>query len=440
MSRGRITRRGFMKGAAAAAIGAPMIVPSTIFGQNAPSNRLAMGQIGVGNMGTTNMKEFLKREDVQVLAVCDLDQKRAEEGKKIVEEVYAKNMTSGTYAGCDIIHDFRELIGRADIDFVSIAVPDHWHAIPAITAANAGKDIYAEKPLALTIRQGRAMCDAVKRNTTVWQTGSWQRSERNFHDACELVRNGRIGKVHTVYVGLPTGSPLTEPAPEMPVPEGFDYDFWLGPAPKAPYTEKRCHWNFRWILDYSGGQLTDWAAHHVDIANWALGTEHTGPIEVEGKGEFPRDGLWNASTSYRFECKYHQGFTMVVLNDSQEVEGKPFKNGVKFIGDKGWLWVARDNEITAEPGSVLTSMISPDEVHLYRSNNHWGNFIECVRSRRGTIAPIEPAQRAISVAHLGNIAMQLERKVKWDPARERFVDDPEADRMLDRAMRSPWHL
>ena len=440
MSRGRITRRGFMKGAAAAAIGVPMIVPSTIFGQNAPSNRLAMGQIGVGNMGTTNMKEFLKREDVQVLAVCDLDQKRAEEGKKIVEEAYAKRTASGEYSGCDIIHDFRELIGRADIDFVSIAVPDHWHAIPAITAANAGKDIYAEKPLALTIRQGRAMCDAVKRNKTVWQTGSWQRSEKNFHDACELVRNGRIGKVHTVYVGLPTGSPLTEPAPEMPVPEGFDYDFWLGPSPRAPYTEKRCHWNFRWILDYSGGQLTDWAAHHVDIANWALGTEHTGPIEVEGKGEFPREGLWNASTSYRFACKYRQGFTMVVLNDSQEVEGKPFKNGVKFIGDKGWLWVARDNEIAAEPESIISDMIGPNEVHLYRSNNHWGNFIECVRSRKETITPIEPAQRAISVAHLGNIAMQLERKVKWDPARERFVDDPEADRMIDRAMRSPWRL
>jgi len=440
MNRGRITRRGFMKGAAAAAIGVPMIVPSTIFGQNAPSNRLAMGQIGVGNMGTTNMKEFLKREDVQVLAVCDLDQKRAEEGKKIVEEAYAKRTASGEYSGCDIIHDFRELIGRADIDFVSIAVPDHWHAIPAITAANAGKDIYAEKPLALTIRQGRAMCDAVKRNKTVWQTGSWQRSEKNFHDACELVRNGRIGKVHTVYVGLPTGSPLTEPAPEMPVPEGFDYDFWLGPAPRTPYTEKRCHWNFRWILDYSGGQLTDWAAHHVDIANWALGTEHTGPIEVEGKGEFPREGLWNASMSYRFACKYRQGFTMVVLNDSQEVEGKPFKNGVKFIGDKGWLWVARDNEIAAEPESIISDMIGPNEVHLYRSNNHWGNFIECVRSRKETITPIEPAQRAITIAHLGNIAMQLERKVKWDPARESFVNDPEADRMLDRAMRSPWRL
>lgn len=432
-----MSRREFLKGAAV--IGAPMIVPSSVFGQNAPSNRLTMGQIGIGNMGTTDMKEFLKRDDVQVLAVCDLDQKRAEEGKKTVEETYAKKGDTA-YRGCDIIHDFRELIGRADIDFVSIAVPDHWHAIPAIAAADAGKDIYAEKPLALTVAQGRAMCDAVKRNNTIWQTGSWQRSEKNFHDACELVRNGRIGKVHTVYVGLPTGSPLNEPAPEMPVPDGFDYDFWLGPAPWAPYTEKRCHWNFRWILDYSGGQLTDWAAHHVDIANWGLGTEYTGPVEVEGKGYFPRDGLWNAATSYRFECKYAQGFTMIVLNDKAEIEGKPIGNGVKFIGDKGWLRVARGGEIAAEPESVINDMAGPNEARLYRSNNHWGNFIECVRSRKETITPIEPAQRAITVAHLGNITMQLERKIKWDPVRERIIGDPEADRMLDRAMRSPWHV
>ena len=440
MIRKNIQRRDFVKGLAAAAIGAPTIVPASVFGQNAPSNRLTMGQIGVGNMGTTNMKEFLKRDDVQVLAICDIDDKRAQEGKKTVVDTYAQKSSTGKYVGCDLIHDFRALIDRSDIDFISIAVPDHWHAIPAIAAANAKKDIYAEKPLALTIAQGRAMCDAVKRNNIIWQTGSWQRSDKNFHDGCELVRNGRIGKVHTVYVGLPTGSPLVDPAPEQPVPDGFDYDFWLGPAPWAPYTEKRCHWNFRWILDYSGGQLTDWAAHHVDIANWGMGTEHTGPIEVEGKGEFPRDNLWNASISYRFECKYAEGFTMVVMNDQVELEGKPLRNGVKFVGDKGWLWVARGNELVSEPASVINEMVGPNEKRLYKSNNHWGNFIDCVRTRKETIAYIEYAQRAVSVAHLGNIAMQLGRKVKWNPAIERFVNDPEADRMIDRAMRSPWHL
>ncbi len=436
----KIQRRDFLKGAAAAAIGMPAIVPASVFGQNAPSNRLTMGQIGVGNMGTTNMKEFLKRDDVQVLAICDLDDTRAAEAKKTVIDTYSAKAPSGKYVGCDLIHDFRELIGRDDLDFISIAVPDHWHAIPAITAANAGKDIYAEKPLALTVPQGRAMCDAVARNKTIWQTGSWQRSEKNFHDACELVRNGRIGKVHTVYVGLPTGSPLKEPSPEIPVPAGFDYDFWLGPAPWAPYTAHRTHWNFRWILDYSGGQLSDWAAHHVDIANWGLGTEYTGPVEVEGEGDYPRDNLWNASVNYRFECKYAEGFTMVVLNDTAEVDGKPIRNGVKFVGDKGWLWVARGGEIAAEPEGVINEMAGPGETRLYRSNNHWGNFIECVRARKETITPIEPAQRAVSVAHLGNIAMQLGRKIKWDPAKEQMIGDPEAQRMLDRPMRAPWHL
>jgi predicted dehydrogenase len=436
----KIKRRDFVKGMAVATIGAPMIVPSTVFGQNAPSNRLTTGQIGVGNMGTTNMKEFLKRDDVQVLAICDLDQKRAEVGKKTVEDAYAQKSSSGTYKGCDLIHDFRDIIARKDIDFISIAVPDHWHAIPAITTANAGKDLYAEKPLALTIPQGRAMCDAVARNKIIWQTGSWQRSEKNFHDACELVRNGRIGKVHTVYVGLPTGTPLTDPAPEMPVPEGFDYNFWLGPAPFAPYTTNRCHWNFRWILDYSGGQLTDWAAHHVDIANWGMGTEHTGPVEVEGKGEFPRDGLWNASTSYYIRCSYAEGFTMIVMNDKAEVDGKPLRNGVKFVGDKGWLWVARGGEIASQPENVISSIIDTNEMHLYRSNNHYANFIECVRARKETIAPIEHAQRAVSVAHLGNISMLLGRKIKFNPKKEQIVGDQEAERMLDRAMRSPWHL
>ncbi len=431
-NRKSIGRRNFLKAASVAAIGVPYVVPSTVFGAQAPSNRFTMGQIGIGNMGTTNMKEFLKRNDVQVVAVCDLDRSRLEEGKKIVEDTYAEKISSGKYNGCDMYHDFREIIGREDIDLISIAVPDHWHAIPAITAANAGKDIYAEKPLALTIEQGRVMSDAVRRNSIIWQTGSWQRSKPSFRNACELVRNGRIGKLHTVYIGLPTGSSI-ELQPEQPVPEGFDYNFWLGAAPRAPYTKNRCHWNFRWILDYSGGQLTDWAAHHCDIAHWGMGTEYTGPVEIEGQGEFPREGLWNAATSYHFTCKYANGVTVDVANN------KVNPMGCKFVGDKGWVFISR-GDFQTEPKSLITSIIGRNEIHLYKSDNHWGNFIDCVRSRKQTITPIEVAHRSITVAHLGNIAMQLERKLKWDPARERFVNDPEADRMLSRAMRSPWHL
>ncbi|MBT4484375.1 MAG: Gfo/Idh/MocA family oxidoreductase, partial [Candidatus Latescibacteria bacterium] len=325
-----INRRRFLKKASITAIGAPLIVPSSVIGANSPGNRFTLGCIGTGSMGTGNMREFLERDDVQVVAVCDVDELRRLRAKSIVEDAYAGKMALGRYYGCDHYNDFREIIDRKDIDLLSIATPDHWHAIPAIMGANAGKDIYGEKPLARTIAEGRAMCDAVQRNGVVWQTGSWQRSVANFRNACELVRNGRVGKLHTIHVGLPTGNPI-EPQPEMPVPEGFDYDFWLGPSPRAPYTKNRCHWNFRWIMDYSGGQLTDWAGHHCDIAQWGMGTEHTGPVEIEGRGVYPRDGLWDAVTTYRFECKYKNGVTMVVANNEQ------IPMGAKFIGTDGWV-------------------------------------------------------------------------------------------------------
>ncbi|MFC1693260.1 Gfo/Idh/MocA family protein [Candidatus Latescibacterota bacterium] len=427
-----IKRRDFIKASAVASIGIPCIVPSTVFGANTPGNRLTLGHIGVGSMGKSNMRRFLPRDDVQIVAVCDVDRSRRLEAKKLTEDTYAEKKSSGTYRGCDDYNDFREIISREDIDLVCIATPDHWHAIPAIMAANAGKDIYCEKPIALTITEGQAMCEAVRRNNIVWQTGSQQRSDRNFRFATELVRNGRIGKLHTVYVGLPNGSSI-EPQPEMPVPEGFEYDFWLGPAPWAPYTEKRCHWNFRWIMDYSGGQLSDWAGHHCDIAHWGMNTEYTGPVEIEGSGEYPRIGLWNTALTYHFICKYANGLIMDVTNNKQN------KQGVKFVGTDGWVFVNRQ-ELDAEPKSLLTSIIGRDEIHLYRSDDHGGNFIDCVKSRKRTVAPLEILHRSVSIAHLGNIAMQLKRKLRWDPDNERFVNDPEADRMLSRAMRSPWHL
>lgn len=445
-----IKRRSFLKTAPAAAIITPYIVPSSVFGADAPSNRLTLGCIGVGVQGIDNMNNFLERSDVQIVAVCDVDREHRLKARKIVEKKYAGAKPSGTYKGCDDYNDFREIIDRKDIDLVSIATPDHWHAIHAIMAANTGKDIYGEKPLALTIKQGRAMCDAVRHNSVVWQTGSWQRSVSNFIFACELVRNGRVGALHTIYVGLPSGKNIA-PQPEMPVPDGFDYDFWLGPAQWAPYTEKRCHGEFRQILDYSGGQLTDWGAHHCDIAQWGMGTEHTGPVEIEGRGNYPRNGLFNTATTYRFECQYTNGVTMIVADSTQ------IPQGVKFVGTDGWVFVKRQ-DIDAEPKSLLTSIIRRDEFHLYETRRsgrsytragewwqlssavHIGNFMYCVKSREQTIAPIEVAHRSITIAHLGNIAMQLERKVQWDPDNERFVNDSEADRMLSRSMRAPWHI
>ena len=446
-----LSRRDFLKGTAVgAAFAFPAIIPSSALGADgsvAPSNRITMGCIGTGNQGTNDMRGFLRDSRVQVVAVCDVNRESTsgywdgapggrELAKRIVEGHYAKDKSSGTYKGCDSYIDFREIIARDDIDTVLIGTPDHWHALPTGAAARSGKDIYCEKPLSLTIADGRAMSDAVRQYGRVFQTGSQQRSDQKFRFACELVRNGRIGKLHTVKCGLPGGIPdfsknahRTQPEP---VPDGFEYDIWLGPAPWAPYCTARCHVNYRWILDYSGGQITDWGGHHPDIAQWGMDTEDTGPVEVRATiAEFAEDPLYNTATKYNIEYMYKNGVKMIV--SSQE------RGGVTFEGTDGWVWVTRGN-IRANPKSLLESVIGPNEVHLYESNNHARNFIDCVISRREAIAPVETAHRSITIAHLGNIAMMLGRKLKWNPDKERFVNDTEADRMLSRAYREPWVL
>lgn len=432
-----IGRREFLKrsGKVAAAVAAPTIIPASALGADgtvAPSNRIVMGCIGVGSQGTGNMQGFLKFPEAQIVAVCDVDRGHRDNAKGIVDKTYGNS-------DCKAYNDFREVLDRDDLDAVSLALPDHWHSIPSIMAAQKGLDVYGEKPLALTLHESKKIVEAVKRYGIVWQTGSWQRSQAHFHKACELVRNGRIGEVHTVKVGLPTGSTI-ETQPEMPVPDGFDYDMWLGPAPWAPYTEKRCHWNFRWILDYSGGQLTDWVGHHGDIANWGMGTEYTGPISVEGRGIYPKDGLWNAATSYFFECIYAPGASPVAPKGFKMLVSNLFPMGTRFEGTKGMIYVDRGNRLSSEPANILDSEIGPNEVRLAKSENHAKNFFGCVRSREQTVAPVEPAHRAISIGLLGNIAMQLERKVVWDPVTETFPNDPEATRKYARAMRSPWHV
>lgn len=430
------TRRDFLKGAGAAAGAAmfPYVVPGSALGADgavAPSQRLVMGCIGVGSQGTSNMKQFLELKDIHIVAVCDVDRRHRLEAKQIVDDANGSK-------DCADYNDFRELLQRDDLDVVSIAVPDHWHAIPAIAAANRGLDIYAEKPLALTIDQGKAMVRAVEKNNTIWQTGSWQRSQEHFHRGCELVRNGVIGDIHTVEVGLPTGKPI-EPQKELPVPDGFDYDFWLGPAPFSPYTEKRCHWNFRWILDYSGGQLTDWAAHHCDIANWGMGTEHTGPTEVAGEGAFPRDGLWDAATTYKFTAKYEAGASPVAPNGFTMIVSDTFPMGAKFYGEKDWIHVDRSG-LFASREEILKTELGDNRIKLYESRHHGKNFVECVRERKSTITPIQAAHRAITIAHVGNIAMQLGRPVVWDPEKENFGNDHQANRKMSRAMRGTLHV
>ena len=438
----RVTRRSFVKGAVAAA--APFVVPASALGKDgrpAPSERIVMGAIGLGGQGTRDMGAFLGRGDVQMVALCDVDagSRNYERGwyrglkpaKESVEKRYAAQMRDGTYKGCDTTTDFRELLARDDVDAVTTACPDHWHALIVVAAARAGKDIHCQKPLCRTIADGQAMVAAVRRYGRVFQCGSQRRSSARCRRACELVRNGRIGRLHTIRVGLPGGHSnpgYTMGDEPMAVPEGFDYDRWLGPAPWAPYTHKRCHWTFRWVLDYSGGQLTDWGAHFIDMAHWGMGTERTGPVEVEGEGTFPPDtALWDTATAFHVTCTYANGMTMIVTSEG---------GGVRFEGTDGWA----DLGGRTHPPEIADSVILPGEVRLYESHSQYANFIDCVKTRGPTAAPVEVAHRSITPAHLGNIAMRLGRKVRWDPDLERCVDDPEADRLLSRPYREPWQL
>jgi len=428
---------------------APLFVPGSALGLQdkvSASRRVTLGVIGTGNQGIGDMKNFLRDERVQVVAVCDVNRQSPgywdgaiagrEPARNYVEWHYARGKRSGVYKGCAAYEDYRDVLRRPDIDAVLIALPDHWHSIPVIQSARAGKDIYGEKPLSLTIAEGRAMSDAVRQHQRIFQCGSQQRSDVRFRKACEIVRNGRIGKLHTVLCGLPGGTPdfgrTGDRQDPEPVPEGFNYDMWLGPAPEAPYAPGRCHVNFRWNLDYSGGQITDWGGHHPDIAQWGMGTELTGPIAIRnGQAAWAKEKIWNTATDFHFEAIYASGVKLIY---SSRVRG-----GVTFQGSDGWVWVNR-GAIEASPLSLLDYEPAENEVRLYRSANHSRNFIDCVLSRQEPVAPIEHAHRSITIAHLGNISLRLGRDVRWDPQAERFRNDEKANEMLSRPMRKPWTL
>ncbi len=438
-----LTRRDFLKSSIAAGVGAalvaPIIIPSSAFGANPPSERTTVGCIGVGRMGSGDMREVFGFRRAQVIAVCDVDSKRANNAKQTVERRYAARSTNGTYKGCTAYQDFRELIARDDIDAVLIGTPDHWHVPIAIEAARAGKDIFMQKPLSLTIEGGRTLSDTVRRIGNIFLIGSQQRSDQRFRFACELVRNGRIGELKTIKVTFGI-DPSTTPQPTMPVPENLDYDLWLGPAPWAPYTEKRVHPQNSYnrpgwlrIQDYGAGMITGWGSHHLDTAQWAMGTEYTGPTEIEGKTEYPKDGLWDVHGMFHVEYTYPNGVKIICEGNEQNREG------LHFEGTQGWVYVNR-GRIDAEPKSLLSSAIKPDEINLYKSNNHKANFFECIKSRAETIAPVEIAHRSCTMCLLGDISMQLDQKLKWDPKLERFINNEEANRMLSKTMRSPWHL
>jgi predicted dehydrogenase len=412
----------------------PVVVPSSVFGQNAPGERITVGCIGVGRMGMGDLKEALGFKQVQVVAVCDVDAQRVKNAQATVDSRYGERS-----AGCAGYGDYRDLLARDDVDAVQIATPDHWHALPAIAAARSGKDIFLQKPLTLTIREGRVLSDTVRRYNRVFQVGSQQRSDRKFRFACELVRNGRIGKLRTVKVGFGT-DPGTGPQAPMRVPDGLDYDMWLGQTPWVPYTEQRVHPQQGYgrpgwlrLRAYGAGMITGWGSHHLDIAHWGMGTEHTGPVEIKARAQFPSDGLWDVHGDFHIEYTYANGVKVICADNKEN------KQGVLFEGSDGWVCVKR-GEIDAHPKSLLEETIGSEETRLYASNNHKGNFYDCVRSRAETAAPVEVGHRSCSVCLLGHIAMQLGRKLRWGPVAEQFANDVEANRMLWRPMRSPWRL
>lgn len=441
----KIDRRLFINKSAKVAAGAiivPTIIPACALGKNghkAPSDRINLAFIGAGNMGCLDVKKFLKDNRVQVTAACDVNSQSEYQGGRLGGRDYMKWMvdkeysekTGKNYNSCVAYTDFRDVLLKKDIDAVEVITPDHWHSIPVLMAAAAGMDIFCQKPLSLTIPEGRAMSNAVDRYNVVFQTGSQRRSSDHFRKMCEIVRNGRIGKLETVKVGLPSGTPdyaktahLTTPAA---VPEGFDYETWLGPAPEESYCPARTLVNYRWILDYSGGQLTDWGGHFIDVAQWGMGTDDTGPARVQNaRAKWSAHPVYDTAIEFYFECIYENGVKLIVSTD----EGF----GIKFEGSEGSIW--RDS---ANPESLHDTVIAPDEIQLYRSNGgHHKNFINCVLSRKETAAPAEVGHRSISIAHIGNIAMKLGRDLDWDPVKEKFINDDEANEMLSREMREPW--
>jgi predicted dehydrogenase len=384
-----------------------------------------MGCIGIGGQGGNDTNIFLACPDVQILAVCDVDAAHRDRARKSVDD-----RSGARSRGCSAHNDFREILQRSDIDAVMIATPDHWHAVISILAAQAGKHIYCEKPISLTVAEGRAVADTMRRLRVVYQSGTQRRSVGHFRFACELVRNCRIGKLLRIIEYLGAG-PSCPPQPEQPVPKGFDYDMWLGPAPWAPYTPARCHGSFRWLLDYSGGKITDQGAHFIDIAQWANDTEHTGPLEYEGRGTFPKDGLYNTPITYHVTATYANGVKLEITDPLIDNDW-----AIRFEGTDGWLLVTR-NDLHAQRPSLLEPL-GRHETPLPRSDHHQRDFLNALRTRRPPIAPPETAHRSTTICHLAVLCLRLGRKLTWDPVREQCVGDNEANRLLSRAHREPW--
>jgi predicted dehydrogenase len=412
--------------------------------RKSPNDRITVGLIGCGGMGKGNLSEALGSPNAQLIGVCDVNDVHAQEAKAQVEQSYAAYKASGTYKGCDVYHDFRELLARPDLDAVIIATPDHWHALTMIAAVNSGKDVFVQKPAAPSIPESRAMVEAARRTGAVVQVGGQQRSMGEFQRAVELVRNGFLGKINEVYVVLPKGrlergAPYATPMPPQTPPASFDYNFWLGPAPFVPYYEARCDWNWRWSYDYGGGQVTDWVSHHYDIAIWALGLNTEAPVGIiNASAEFgPPSPLFNTATDYKFQALYANG--RIINVDTKSLQN--YDLGIRFEGENGWVECNRGG-ITHSDDNLKNAIIPADGFHCgIQNQGHMDNFLSCIRTRSTPIHPMWDAHHAASMAHLANAAFRSGlSQVKYDRETEQIIGEPDANALLRRSYRSPWVL
>lgn len=449
-------RRKFIKQTAvgsAATILAPTILPSNVFGQTIANRKINVGQIGCGRIARDHdMPGVMQYDNARLIAVCDVDSNRANDAKVLVQKYYAKKTGSDKAVDVKVYEDYKDMLMNPEIDAVVISTPDHWHSQPAIEAALAGKDVYLQKPTSLTLEEGRILVDIIKKKGTILQVGTQQRAMPQFRIAAELVRNGRIGKLHTVKVGLP-GDPAGPEAPEMPIPSNLNYDMWLGSTPEVPYTEIGVHpakgySRPGWLRleQYGAGMITGWGQHHYDSAAWGMDTELTGPISVESIAEFPKSGLWNVHGDFMAKAEYANGITMYTSGG--------YTNGIKYIGEDGWIFVSRGSytasasdpvdkdksakALNASDPAILESIIGPNEIHLKKIAEQHGDWLNSIESRKDPISDVEKGHRACSVCLITHISMKLGRKLNWNPDTERFVNDDEANAMLKRPQRFPY--
>jgi Oxidoreductase family, NAD-binding Rossmann fold/Oxidoreductase family, C-terminal alpha/beta domain len=458
---GTLSRRTFLAGAAAVA-GFPYIVPAGALGKNgraAASERITIGVIGTGSRGINDLDGLMNSPLSQIVAVCDCRQPRLEAAKARVDKFYADQSRAGASGGCKAYHDFREVIDRKDIDVIQVTTPDHWHGIVATRALAAGKDLYCEKPLGRTIAESIAIRDAAHTHKRVFQTGTQQRSDAKFRQAVALARGGYLGKLQTIEVAVPAGGDMVK-EPTCPVPPGFDYDMWTGPAPMHPFDAKRCEWlAMYWIADYCVGFICNWGIHHLDIAAWGCPEVAEAPFELEGTGFLPTQGMCSTIATWRCMFRFPSGLTMSFTSDKgpfdwQKNQGltpecsrhfkaldlsKYHETGCRFIGSEGWVHVTR-GAISAEPASLLTRELDPAAHGIVVSDDHYVNFLEAVRDRREPVSPVASGHRATVLGNAADIAVRLGKKLKWDPREEKFVGDDEANKRLAQPMRAPWRL